>query len=140
MKNVFDLTNKKSVKEAFLFYIITVIICGVLAGVLSAIIATIFYPDAKTFEEGRRIGMFYGPRIAMIYCFAFALFAVIKKSLGTTILPLLLVIISPVLGFVFGGFGGMIPATIITTIENKNLSSKNDEKNTQEDVNPNKID
>lgn len=140
MKNIFDLTNKKSGKEAFLFYIITVIICGVLAGILSAIIATIFYPDAKTFEEGRRIGMFYGPRIAMIYCFIFSLLAVYKKSLGASILPLLLVIISPVVGFVFGGVCGMIPAAIITTMESKNLSLKNDDKNIQEDVNSNKID
>ncbi len=140
MKNIFDLTNKKSKKEAFLFYIITVVLCGILAGILSAIIAIIFYPDAKTYEEGRRIGMFYGPRIAMIYCFSFSLFAVYKKYLGTSILPLLLVIISPVLGFVFGGIGGMIPAAIITTIENKKLSLKNDDNNIQEDANLNKID
>ncbi len=132
MKNIFNLSNKKTIKQALFFYFLTVIICGILAGIISATIATLFYPNAKTFEEGQKIGLFYGPRIAMIFCFIFAIVAVVKKSLGTSIIPLMLVMVSPVLGFVFGGVGGMIPATIITLYDNKNKINDHNDDNALE--------
>lgn len=134
MSKIFDLSEKKSLKQAFLFYIVSVLICGLLAGVISLVVTILFYTDAETFQDGANIGMFYGPRIAMIYCFVFALIAAIKKSLGSYVIPLLLIMVSPILGFFFGGVFGMIPATVLSMYESKksladcpkDISSDND--------------
>lgn len=123
MSKIFDLSEKKSLKQAFLFYIVSVLICGLLAGVISLVVTILFYTDAETFQEGADIGMFYGPRIAMIYCFVFALIAAIKKSLGSYVIPLLLIMVSPILGFFFGGVFGMIPATVLSMYESKKSSA-----------------
>ena len=124
MDKIFNLSKKKNIKYASLFYFIFVIIGALVSGVISAVIVAVFYPDATTFEEGAKLGYFYGSRVAMFYCLILSVLLAVKKSLGLNPVALFLIIISPILGFVFGCIGGIIPVTILTVLEPKNNTSQ----------------
>lgn len=116
-KDIFDLSVKRTKKEAFGFYIVYSILGALIAGLMSGFIVAIFHPNAKTFAEGARLGAFYGPLMGMLYGVFICLWIIVSKKIYNSFSAVLLTIITvPVLYF-FGCIIGMIPASILTTYD-----------------------
>lgn len=134
-KNIFDLSVKRTRKQAFGFYIVYSVIGALVAGLMSGFVAAIFHPNAKTFEEGARLGAFYGPLFGMLYGVFVCLWIIISKKIYNSFSAVLLTIITvPVLYF-FGCIIGMIPAAILTTYDSKNCSCECRQDETSEENN-----
>lgn len=122
-KNLFDLSVKRSGIEIFGFYLYYSILGAIIAGLICGIIIAILHPEAKTFADGARLGMLYGPLMAIFYGVIIAIAIIHAKGIFNSFNAVLLTIISVPLLY-FGGISlGFIPIAFLTAFE---ASKKND--------------
>lgn len=123
-KNLFDLSVKRTAKQAFGFYLVYMILGGLLCGIFSALIGGILFPNAQTFYEGFRIGLFLGPIFAVLIGGAVAVLMISLKKLWKDYVAIMLFVISLPLLFWGGTLCGMIPVAVITTLGNDMSNEK----------------
>ena len=104
-KNLFDLSVKRSGMEIFGFYLFYSILGAFAAGLICGVIIAFLHPEAKTFEDGARLGAIYGPLCA--------------KGIFNSFQAVLLTIIAVPLLFFGGASFGMIPVAFLTAFDNK---------------------
>lgn len=122
-KNLFDLSVKRSGIEIFGFYLYYSILGAIIAGLICGIIIAILHPEAKTFADGARLGILYGPLMAIFYGVIIAIAIIHAKGIFNSFNAVLLTIISVPLLY-FGGISlGFIPIAFLTAFE---ASKKND--------------
>ena len=111
-KNLFDLSVKRSGMEIFGFYLFYSILGAFAAGLICGVIIAFLHPEAKTFEDGARLGAIYGPLCAILYGVIISLAVISAKGIFNSFqaVPLLF----------FGGASfGMIPVAFLTAFDNK---------------------
>lgn len=109
-KNLLDLTYHRNTKEAFGFYIAYLLFIMILGGLLSGLAASIL----RMFD-GYRVGVFVGVLIAVITSAGLAFLVLKEKKLLKNRKYIMLVIAAGILGLLFGGILGLIPAAYFTT-------------------------
>ena len=120
-KNLFDLSVKLSGIEIFGFYLFYSIFGAMIAGLICGIIIAVLHPEAKTFADGARLGMLYGPLMAIFYGVIIALSVIHAKGIFNSFNAVLLTIIAVPLLY-FGGISlGFIPVALLTSFDSKNL-------------------
>lgn len=116
-KDLFNLEKKRVKGEVFGFYLFYMILGGIVAGLGSGMIGRIFLGSNASFEEGFKLGKLIGPIIGSLYAFILSLYIIINKNIFKNFKAIILLILSVVLSGSFGGLIGLIPTSILTTIE-----------------------
>lgn len=113
-KNLFDFTYRRTVKEAFGFYLaylLLILISGIiLGGTLGG-----FFTTEDTFEAGYDFGLKIGIFFAVIVCLYISISLVVKKKLYTNFGFVLLSLCSGILALFGGALLGLIIPTYFTT-------------------------
>lgn len=122
-KNLFDLSVKRSGMEIFGFYLFYSILGAFAAGLICGVIIAFLYPEAKTFEDGARLGAIYGPVCAILYGVIISLAVISAKGIFNSFQAVLLTIIAVPLLFFGGASFGMIPVAFLTAFDNKNTNN-----------------
>lgn len=124
-KNIFNLSVKRSGLEIFGFYLFYSIMGAIIAGLICGFIIAVFHPEAKTFEEGVRLSMIYGPLMAILYGVIIALLIIQAKGIFNSFKAVLLTIVAVPLLY-FGGISlGFIPVALLTSFESKSSTNCN---------------
>lgn len=120
-KNLFDLSVKRSGLEIFGFYLVYSFLGAFVAGLICGTIIAILHPEARTFEEGTRLGMVYGPVMAIFYGVIIALTIIYAKGIFNSFKAVLLTIIAVPLLYLGGISLGFIPIALLTSLDSKNI-------------------
>ena len=118
VKNIFNFSVRRPFLGAVIFYIFYMVLVALLCGVLSGLICAIFYTDAKTFQEGFSVGLFWGPRLAVILGGFVAICVLTVRRLWISPVALILFLVSLPLFFLGGTFVGMLPVAVLTMLKN----------------------
>lgn len=123
-KDLFDLSVKRRWLNALGFYIVYVLLGGLIAGLFCAVIAMIyctFNGDACEVNGsaiGTRIGQSWGPIFGMIFSSSVGFAVVTCKRLWNSVVAILLFILAVPLSYIIGYLGAFIFISIISTFEN----------------------
>ena len=118
-KNLFDLSLKRSGLQAFGFYLFYSIVGSFIAGFVCAFIILPFYPDVKTFQDSMKLGIKFGPLVAVIYAVGLSLAIIFAKKIQDSVRAIFIVICTVPIVFFCGTFLGLIPVALLTTLDNK---------------------
>lgn len=118
-KNLFDLSVKRTGIEIFGFYLFYSIFGAIIAGLICGIIIAVLHPEAKTFSDGARLGMIYGPLMAIFYGVIIALSVIHAKGIFNSFKAVLLTIIAVPLLYFDGISLGFIPIALLTSFDVK---------------------
>lgn len=124
-KNLFDLSVKRSGMEIFGFYLFYSILGAFAAGLICGVIIAFLHPEAKTFEDGARLGGIYGPVCAILYGVIMSLAVISAKGIFNSFQAVLLTIIAVPLLYFGGASLGMIPVAFLTAFDNNNPTNHN---------------
>lgn len=116
-KDLFNLEKKRVKGEVFGFYLFYMILGGIIAGLGSGMIGRLFLGTNASFEEGFKLGKLIGPIVGSLYAFILSLYIIINKNIFKNFKAIVLLILSVVLFGSLGGLIGLIPTSILTTIE-----------------------
>jgi len=114
----FDLGFTRSAKQAIGFYILWLILIGLLGGVVSAALFPFFSNETSNFEAGFRAGAKVGLKIGASFAIiadTMLAFWVLKSKKAFTFFNVLLAIITGVLSIFGGALLGLIPVAYLTT-------------------------
>ena len=117
-KHAFNLKYKRTIKEAFGFYLIhllTIILIGFLLGSL------LFLVSENAYELIIKLGIFS----AVIYCLITCTLILIKKRIHNAYL--ILILLTGILTIYGGGIIGLIPSAFLTTLDSNEIIEKDNE-------------
>lgn len=123
-KNLFDFSVKRSGLNALGFYIVYVLIGGLLCGLVSALLATFYClmkPQACIADDssiGTNIGRLWGPIIGFLFTVFIGASIVTCKKLWKSVPAVLLYIASIFIALPCGLIFTLILVSIITTFDN----------------------
>ncbi len=136
-KNLFDLSVKRSGLNALGFYIVYVLIGGIIAGAFCGMLAVGYcFFNTKACEVngaaiGTKIGQIWGPILGAIFSVSIGCAILTCKKLWNSVVAVLLFILAVPLSYIFGCLGAFILISIISTFENgkQEAIDENTEKN-----------
>ena len=123
-KNLFDLSVKRSGLNALGFYIVYVLVGGLLAGLFCAVISISYCKfnevacGVNGIAIGTKIGHIWGPIFGMIFSSSVGCAVMTCKKLWNSVLAILLFILAVPLSYLIGCIGAFIFISIISTFEN----------------------
>lgn len=118
-KNLFDLSYKRKGAEIFGFYLVYSILGAFVAGIICGLIISACYPEAKTFEDGTKLALVYGPVLAILYGVVISIAIIAAKNIFNSFHAVLLTIIAVPLLYFGGASIGMIPIAFLTSFDSK---------------------
>ena len=111
MKNSFtDLSQKRSLGNALLFYIVSFFL------LIGFSIAAAFV-GALTFGLQEKGGLYLGVFVAIIACSYLSFTTASLKDIKSKPSVIVLIVITPILAFLLGGLGGLIPVAALSTFD-----------------------
>ena len=90
------------------------------AGIICGLIISACYPEAKTFEDGTKLALVYGPVLAILYGVVIAILIISAKNIFNSFHAVFLTIIAVPLLYFGGASIGMIPIAFLTSFDSKN--------------------
>jgi len=118
-KNIFNFNYQRTIKEAFLFYLAYLLIILSISLILAGLAATILRILNLPKDYGK-IPLLAYTWLCYIFYIGLAIKIVIDKK-NVTISSLFLIFLTFIIGY-WGDIFGLIPATILSTFPNRNIS------------------
>lgn len=108
-KDIFNYSQKKSLKQALFFYLAHFVLLVIVGGLVSGILSTLSGDDS--FEYGVKIGTIVAALGSLVASFL----VLQKKRLLSNFVYVLVALLSGVLALFAGAFLGLIPAAWLST-------------------------
>ena len=107
MNNIFDFGKKKTIPQAMLFYVVSLIIAVIAAALAGAVMGA-----TGNLEYARIAGLIAGSLVVTYFAYK------IYKESNQNTLKIILLISGVIISFLFGGLFGLIPVAL-ATLSNK---------------------
>lgn len=123
--NLFNVKEKKTAKQAIVFYLFYLVLGLVLGAIFSGsmgVTACIISDNCETYEQGVELGKQVGTIAGLVFCFVYTfvigLWIILSRGLLTVPKAVILYVLAILLALPLGALFALIPLAFLTTIDN----------------------